>query len=79
MSRGSEPAFPVADVVDHDRNFYSYGGPGLTVREHFAGLALQAILANPNYDPPRRNKLDMMATDALAAADALLAAIEAKP
>jgi hypothetical protein len=43
MSKHNEPAFPniTPDMcVD--------GGPGLTKREWFAGMALQGILANPN-------------------------------
>ena len=48
---------------------------GITLRQHYAGIALQGILANRVYDPPRRNKLDKMAEDAVAAADALIAAL----
>ena len=47
--------------------------PGITLRQHFAGLAMQGILANRVYDPPRRDRLHGMALDAVAAADALLA------
>ena len=49
---------------------------GLTKREEFAIRAMQGILANPHYDPPRKNKLDGMAIEAIDAADALLAALE---
>ena len=49
---------------------------GLTKREHFAGLAMQGILANSQYEAPRANKLAGMAIDALAAADALLAELD---
>lgn len=51
-----------------------YGG--LTKREHFAGLAMQGILANTKYEPPRRDKLSRMAIDAVSAADALLAELD---
>ena len=44
----------------------------LTKRGQLAGLALQGILANNSYDAPRRTKLEGMAIDAVAAADALL-------
>lgn len=50
---------------------------GLTKREYFAGLAMQGILANETYDPPRRKRLGGMAADAVAAADALLSELEA--
>ena len=30
------PAFPVPDVIDHDRNYYQYGGQGMTLRDYFA-------------------------------------------
>jgi len=52
---------------------------GLTKREHFAGLAMQGILANKQYNPPRRAKAELMADDAVFFADALLAALEDKP
>ena len=42
MSRGSEPAYPVKDTFNTDRH-------GMTLREHFAGLAMQGLLANPHY------------------------------
>jgi hypothetical protein len=50
---------------------------GLTKREEFASRNMAAILANSNYEAPRRHRFAGMADDALAAADALLAAIEA--
>lgn len=62
------PAFPVigADGLPSDYT-------GMTKREAFAMAAMQGILANRAYDPPRRNKLAGMAEDAVSAADALLA------
>lgn len=50
---------------------------GVTVREYFAAQAMQGILANRTYDPPRRNKLKGMAEDAVSAADALIEALSA--
>jgi len=49
---------------------------GLTKREQISAMALQGILANKVYDPPRRNKLKSMAEDAVSAADALLEALD---
>lgn len=48
-------------------------------RAIFAAVALQGILANPTYSPPRRLRLDNMARDAVAAADALIKALEEQP
>lgn len=62
---GNHPAFPNESASG--RYF------GLTKRELFAAMALQGILANQKYDPPRRQKLSGMAIDAVAAADALIA------
>lgn len=50
---------------------------GMSVREYFAAQAMQGILANRTYDPPRRNKLKGMAEDAVSAADALIEALNA--
>jgi hypothetical protein len=58
-------------INDIDQGYWS-DYYGLTKREVFAGLAMQGILSNPNYEAPRRNKLNGMAIDAVAMADALL-------
>ena len=47
-----------------------------TVRQLIAAMALQGILANPTYEPPRRGKLKLMARDAVDAADALIVELE---
>lgn len=62
-------AFPVADLDGFDVL-------GLSKREVFAGMALQGILANRQYDPPRRKNLDGMAMDAVSAADELIIELE---
>ena len=49
---------------------------GMTLREHYAGLALQGILANTKYEAPRSTKLSGMAIDALTAADLLIEELE---
>jgi hypothetical protein len=64
------PAFPVPDID---------GGAverGMTLRDHFAGLAMQALLARTTYhieDEPRD-----IAEDAYCYADAMLKAREAE-
>jgi hypothetical protein len=80
MNNSDMPAMPCTFQTPED-DLLAGGGAdipewtisgGLTKREHFAGLALQGILANNHYQEPRRTKLEGMAIDAVAAADALL-------
>lgn len=66
-SNAERPAFPLqrGEVLGaHD---------GLTKRELFAAMAMQGVLSNRVYEPPRRTKIAGMAKDAVSAADALLA------
>ena len=80
MKNSSMPAMPLTgdayqDFAGYDDLLYSGYNPecqGLTKREHFAGLAMQGILVNSNYEAPRCKKLSGMAIDAVAAADFLL-------
>lgn len=83
MSRGDQPTYPVpvpkelvspataASIIKRCS--------GITLREHYAGLAMQGLLANPNrkpYDASRKAEqifADVIAYDALHHADALLA------
>ena len=69
MKNSDMPAMPSNHFEDDELQ-------GLTKREHFAGLAMQGIIANSKYEAPRANKLAGMAIDALAAADALLAELD---
>ena len=78
---GEMPASPV-ECVWSDSGIPTHGAQtnnstgwttGLTKRELFAAMAMQGILANRVYEPPRRTKLAGMAKDAVSAADALLA------
>lgn len=62
---GTEPAYPWGE--------HGTVLGGLTKRELIAAMAMQGILANGKYEPPRRDRLKGMAIDAVAAADALLA------
>lgn len=85
MSNANEPAKPCKATINRDSGElqpYQFGNNdfeclGLTKREEFASRNMAAILANPNYEAPRRRRFAGMAEDALAAADALLAALEA--
>ena len=57
--RTNEPAYPASGMV----------GRGLTIREHFAGLAMQGLLA------AGRMGGSVVAQEALIYADALIAAL----
>ena len=72
MSNADMPANPL------DPKFGMHEMPyiGLTKREIFAMNAMQGILANEKYEPPRRDRLSGMAIDAVSAAETLLAALE---
>ncbi len=65
------------DGVIHDTSDYSTFNIGLTKREHFAGLAMQGLLAGENATAATYhwNKVDFGA-QAVEMADALLAALE---
>jgi hypothetical protein len=72
MSRADEPAFPVVTQW-RDENGKSFSG--LTLRQYYAGLAMQGMSGRDTYDagqatPEQRAKL------AVIEADALLAALE---
>lgn len=66
MALYSEPAYP---YEDKELDYYS---PGLTKRELFAAMALQGMLSNPDID---FNYTHELVVDAIAAADALIKAI----
>lgn len=72
MSRANEPAYP---IPASDLSGSYEAAPGLTIREHFAGLAMQGLLASPSYDG---QQFTTIAHDAVEAADALIAEL-AKP
>jgi hypothetical protein len=61
------PAFPA--TAEHGLNS---GEPGMTLREYYAGKALQGFCANPNCDPTTQEHFDNLAKDARCAADTLL-------
>lgn len=91
MSRANEPAFPVVETVARDIGSHdhivtiadTYSSGGLTIREHFAGLAMQAILSSDvamkTYDDFSAFSVSRgvwVARQATAAADALIAELE---
>jgi len=76
MNNGDMPASPQHQgtfQVAEDGNTKHYAnGHGLTKREHFAGLAMQGILANHQY----KGSVDHFAECSVEYADALLKALE---
>ena len=64
----NQPAFPISDV--DEKPYWS----GLTKLEHFAGLAMQGILASPNLNIDLAEKL--IAEAAIVQAKALLDELE---
>jgi len=84
MNNADMPAMPCQGSIDRDKGEvrpYQFGNddfllPGMTKRERAAIAMMQGILANQNYEAPRRKKLAGMAEDAVSAADALLAELD---
>jgi hypothetical protein len=66
------PAFPTAEQRFPDGVLNVEATYGMTLREYYAGEALQGFCANPNCLPTRQEHLDDMAIAARRAADALL-------
>lgn len=74
MSRADESAFATPSVTGLPNGHVEYGTPGLTVREHFAAMALMGFMANkdrPQYFNPKDD-----ASYCVAVADELIAALE---
>ncbi len=67
MSRANEPAYPVP-ATEHTPPVY-----GLTIREHFAAMAMQGLLASrERYADHWRIEWNSIASCAVKQADALL-------
>lgn len=64
------PAFPVAPTLNPDGTVWYHGKDGMSLRDWFAGLALQGALACPASS----GKFTDFASDAYCYADAMLAA-----
>jgi hypothetical protein len=81
MNNSDMPAMPQPIAANEneflDTNEYSEGNSGLTKREHFAGLAMQAILSNPRLvDNLTPGSVDWIAIKAAIVADAQLAELD---
>jgi len=77
MNNADMPATPIQfewETNSGDKHIELWRG--LTKRETFAMHAMQGILSNQTYEPPRRGKIRGMAIDAVNAADVLLAALD---
>jgi len=75
MNNADKPATPISVSSSTHGNICSSDfeyGEGLTKREHFAGLAMQGVMANEEEYP----KWSDLARASVAAADALLKALE---
>ena len=84
MSRGNKPAYPAsgrhvgADAIE----YFTMGG--MTLREHYAGLAMQGLLANSttNFDAESYGQINKIlfcadfSKRAVAYADTLIAELE---
>ena len=53
MNDNSQPAFPYTNCEDHGLN----GSPGMTLRQWYAGMAMQGLLALPNGSGDALNNL----------------------
>jgi hypothetical protein len=75
---GNEPAMP---LIEEDENKVQRSiSPGLTIRQHYAGLAMQGILANHwcRNDFSKNIvalEFDLVAKQSVAYADALISAL----
>lgn len=68
-------AFPVNGDDEREAVVQGWGSIGLTKREYFAGLALQALLANPAF-ADQIHETRKRAEIAVKNADAILVALE---
>ena len=68
--RANEPAYPALESISGNGES-RYPAGGLTIREHFAGLAMQGIRAASNVHVG----CDIVAEIAVKQADALIAAL----
>ena len=71
MSTSSDYVYPQPGQYDSAIGAETQRLGGLTLRDHFAGLAMQGLLAHDNYV---NSSLDSLATEAYQQADAMLEA-----
>lgn len=74
------PAFPSPNAV-RCGEFQTNGHAGMSLRAHFAGLAMQAMVQGhfSHYGHDDYWPRDQIAAEAIEMADAMLSALEAKP
>ena len=72
MNNADMPAMPVDTFSEEGLRNYM----GLTKREHFAGLAMQGLLAGGYCIDDSQNRLNDVPSEAINLADALLEALE---
>lgn len=63
-------AFPSAPVYDGNGNGIVEGANGMTLRQWYAGMAMQGMMARDSYDsgqatPEKRSKLAFIEADAM--------------
>lgn len=71
MSRANEPAYPVTHDPSGNTHY------GLTIREHFAALAMQGLLASNAKEA--HADYEWLVNRAVTCAEMLLAELERKP
>jgi hypothetical protein len=80
MENKNQPAYPRIYEFSSKLNNDFENDPGLTKREKIAAMAMQGLLANPDYncpsDPKKLPTTTSFAKAALHYADALLAELE---
>ncbi len=72
MKNDGGPAFPIPPIDNGPGNIKSQAKPGMTLRDYFAGLAMQGIITDT------LDAYEDVATQAYKQADAMLKAREAK-
>lgn len=81
MSRASEQVHPSPELRNGNGDVYQWASPGLTIREHFAAMAMQGLTQcslTPEDIPAGMAWRDIIAKTAAQMADALIAEL-AKP
>lgn len=70
MEENKKPENPYVHAMCDDNGFTQYG---ITLRDHFAGLAMQAMLSNKSmYDAITPNGWDNLSNESYLVADAML-------
>lgn len=67
-SRGHTSAFPRGVAYNPDTGRVIESNSGMTLRQHFAGLALQGLLANGDFSTETSARMAVEAADFLIAA-----------